>query len=36
MVEHTIAQLKKHGCRVVGVVLTRADLKFLKTYYRLK
>ena len=36
MVEHTIAQLKKHGCRIVGVVLTRADLKFMKTYYRLK
>ncbi len=36
MVEHTIAQLKKHGCKIVGIVLTRADLSFLKTYYRLK
>ena len=36
IVFNSIAQLKKHGCRIVGVVLTRADLKFMKTYYRLK
>ena len=36
MVDHTVTQLKKHGCRIVGVLLTRADKSFLKTYYRIK
>lgn len=36
LAEHTITQLKKHGCRIVGVLLTRADRNFLKKYYRIK
>jgi capsular polysaccharide biosynthesis protein len=35
LVDHTISQLKKHGCRVVGVLLTRCDRRFLKRYYRI-
>lgn len=36
MAEHTIGQLRKHGCRIVGVLLTRADRNFMKKYYRIK
>ena len=35
LVDHTISQLKKHGCRVVGVLITRCDYRFLKRYYRI-
>lgn len=35
MNEHIIAQLQKHECSILGVVLVRADEKFLKKYYRL-
>ena len=34
--EHTITQLKKHGCRIVGVLLVRANQSFMKKYYRIK
>ncbi|MBR4668933.1 MAG: hypothetical protein IKO76_09275 [Butyrivibrio sp.] len=33
--EHIIAQLKKHDCPVLGVVLVRADRAFLYRYYGL-
>ncbi len=36
LTDHIIAQLRKHDCPILGIVLTRADFKFLKTYYRLK
>lgn len=36
MTEHVIAQLKKHDCPVLGIVLTRASGKFLYRYYGLK
>ncbi len=35
MTEHVIAQLKKHECPVLGIVLVRADRKFLYRYYGL-
>ncbi len=36
MAEHVIAQLKKHECPVLGMVLTRASKGFLYRYYGLK
>ncbi len=33
MTEHVIAQLRKHDCPVLGIVLTRADKKFIDRYY---
>lgn len=36
MTSHIIAQLKKHDCKILGLVLVRADYKFLKRYYGLK
>ena len=35
MTEHIITQLKKHDCPVLGIILSRADLKFMKKYYRI-
>ena len=35
MTEHVLAQLKKHDCPVLGLVLTRADRTFLYRYYGL-
>ncbi len=35
MNEHIIAQLKKHDCPILGIVLVRANKGFLKKYYRL-
>jgi hypothetical protein len=35
MNDHIVAQLQKHECPILGVVLVRADEKFLKKYYRL-
>ncbi len=35
MIEHIIAQLKKHDCPILGIVLVRTNAKFLKRYYRL-
>ena len=35
MNEHIIAQLRKHDCPILGVVLVRANGAFLKKYYRL-
>lgn len=36
MADRTTSQLRKHGCRIVGVLLTRADRSFMKKYYRIK
>ena len=36
MTEHLISQLKKIECPVLGIVFTRADLKFIKGYYGIK
>ena len=36
MTEHLISQLKKIECPVLGIVFTRADLKFIKRYYGIK
>ncbi len=36
MNEHVIAQLRKHECPIIGLLLVRADKSFLKRYYRLK
>ena len=36
MTEHLISQLQKHECPIFGIVLARADLKFIKRYYRVK
>lgn len=36
MAEHIIAQLKKHECPVLGLVLVRASGKFMRRYYGLK
>jgi len=36
MAEHTISQLYKHDCPILGIVLTNADTKFLKWYYKIK
>lgn len=36
MSEHIIAQLKKHECPVLGIILVRADAGFLRRYYRIK
>lgn len=36
MNEHVISQLKKHDCPIVGLLLVRADEKFMNRYYRLK
>ncbi len=36
MAEHIIAQLKKHECPVLGIVLVRASGKFMRKYYGLK
>ena len=36
MTEHLISQLKKHECPVLGIIFTRADLKFIKRYYGVK
>lgn len=35
MNDHIVAQLQKHECPILGVILVRADEKFLKKYYRL-
>ena len=35
MTEHVIAQLKKHECPVLGIVMVRADKVFLYRYYGL-
>mgnify|MGYP007069890425 CR=1 FL=1 len=35
MNEHIVTQLQKHECPILGIVLVRADEKFLKKYYRL-
>ncbi len=35
MAEHIIAQLKKHECPVLGLVLVRASSRFLRRYYGL-
>lgn len=36
MSEHIIAQLRKHECPVLGIILVRADEGFLRRYYRIK
>ncbi|MBO4458009.1 MAG: hypothetical protein J5802_09835 [Butyrivibrio sp.] len=36
MTEHLISQLQKHECPIFGIVFSRADLKFIKRYYRVK
>lgn len=36
MTEHLISQLKKSGCPVLGIIFTRADLRFIKRYYGIK
>ncbi|SFC17447.1 YveK family protein [Butyrivibrio sp. YAB3001] len=36
MTEHVLGQLKKHNCPVIGMVLTRADYKFMVRYYGIK
>ena len=36
MTEHLISQLKKIECPVLGIIFTRADLKFVKRYYGIK
>ncbi|MCR5670060.1 MAG: hypothetical protein K6G10_03570 [Butyrivibrio sp.] len=36
LADHTIGQLKKHECPILGVLLTRADKGFIKSYYRFK
>ena len=36
MAEHIIAQLKKHECPVLGIVLVRASKSFLYSYYGIK
>lgn len=33
MTEHVIAQLRKHDCPVLGIVLARANKKFIDRYY---
>lgn len=35
-VEHMISQLHKHDCPVLGIIVTKADMGFLKWYYRIK
>lgn len=35
MTEHIIAQLKKHECPVLGIVISRADERFMHRYYRI-
>jgi capsular polysaccharide biosynthesis protein/SepF-like predicted cell division protein (DUF552 family) len=35
LTDHTISQLKKHDCKILGIVISRADDKFIKRYYRL-
>lgn len=35
-VEHTISQLQKHDCPVLGIIVTKADMSFLNWYYRTK
>ena len=34
--DHLISQLQKHGCEIIGIILTDVDVKFLKRYYRMK
>lgn len=36
MAEHILAQLKKHECPVLGLLLVRASGKFIRRYYGLK
>ncbi|MBQ9590206.1 MAG: hypothetical protein IJR29_08500 [Butyrivibrio sp.] len=36
MTEHIIAQLVKHECPIVGIVISRADRAFLMNYYGLR
>ncbi len=36
MTEHLIAQLEKHECPILGIVLTRADENFMRKYYRIR
>lgn len=33
--EHVISQLHKHDCPVIGIIMTDADMKFIKWYYSL-
>lgn len=35
MTEHIIAQLKKHECPILGIVISRADYRFMCRYYRI-
>lgn len=36
MTEHVIAQLKKHECPIIGILMVRVDSKFIKRYYGLR
>jgi len=36
MTEHIVSQLKKNNCPVIGIVFTRADIKFIKRYYGIR
>ena len=36
MTEHILTQLKKHECPVLGMVIVRADRKFMRCYYGIK
>lgn len=36
MTEHVISQLRKHDCKILGIVIVRANEKFIKRYYGLK
>lgn len=34
--EHTISQLHKHNCPILGILMTDVDVKFINWYYRIK
>lgn len=36
MAEHVIGQLTKHECPILGIILVRADKKFVASYYGIK
>lgn len=36
MTEHVIAQLKKHECPILGILIVRANSRFMRKYYGLK
>ena len=36
MTEHILAQLKKHECPVLGIIIARADSRFMRSYYGIK